>query len=432
MILKGACRSNAAQAVWYLLDKERGESETVEIVELKGCLSSSPKDAAREWEALALGTKCKDHIYHLSINTRKDEPLTPDQWKKTVDEAAKNLGLENCPRLVVKHEKNGVEHEHVIFSRIDPDTGKAVIMWKNYEAHELTAREIETAFGLKHTQGRHVIEKGTKPADRGPDHDEIKQAQKTGVNLYKWRAEVRDIFQKELEEHPDANAFELVAALEAKGHILAHGDKKKDLIMILDPSGTPHRLAQSLNLKKRGGEFDEHFGDIDPADLPSIKEAQEKQAERLAEQEQRRAARKGATMYDSGSMDEQQRDALRHAKDRATGRNKARTISEILGQNEAKREKAKAGQTERKAQEQEKAKQEQTAKAKQQGRAIGKEKPEAEKKAEERKARTEQTDKKVMEQQKKAMRETFERNFGGGHSEATKERWERNRGGRER
>ena len=64
--------------------------------------------------------------------------------------------------MIVSHEKDGREHYHIAWLRVDPETMKAVKMSHNYRAHEEAAREIEKTFDLEHTQGMHT-QGGPKP-----------------------------------------------------------------------------------------------------------------------------------------------------------------------------------------------------------------------------------------------------------------------------
>lgn len=428
MIFKGAARNNAVQAVYYLLDMERSPDEKSRLVDIVGGISNDPREVAKEWEAIARGTRCVKNIYHLSLNHRKGEDLTPEQNAHAIDKIAEKLGLANCSRIVVEHEKDGRTHQHILFNRIDPDTGKAVKMSHNYRNHEETARELEAEFSLQHTQGRHALEKGEMPADRGPTHDEMQTAKKTGVNLYKWRQEVRDILQAELAANPNATGRDIAAALESGAHILAHGDKRQNLLMILDPAGTPHALSRSLKLRVKDGEFAALFGDIKPENLPSIEEAQrlqaQRQAERAAEIERRRASHRGATLYENGSMAAQQKDALKHHNDITAGRNTPRTATEIL--KDKSRAIGKEGEQARGAKD---AMRDMfnrdfgAAPAKgSQGRSIetrerqaeqtAKPKTQQEERRDEKNNKTEQTADQIRAQQREAMKEMFERNFG--------------------
>lgn len=436
MIIKGKSRASAGQAGNYLLDQK--QNERVELIEIKGTLSDNVKDAMREWEAIAAGSRAEKPFYHASINPEKGVYLTPEQWEKAVDLLAKNLGLENCARVVVEHDKDGRTHRHILFNRVDPETGKAVRMSHNYRAHELTSLALAKEFGLNRPKGRHVLEEGEKPADRGPNHDEVKQSAKTGVKLYKWRDEIRDIYTKTLEGKPDATGQEIAAALEEKGHMIAKGDKVA--FMILDPSGTPHRMAQSLGLKVK--DLKESFSDIDPATLPNVEQARinqvVKQAEIARERERKdaqKASRKGAGMYDRESMASQQRDALRHAKDKqrqAQDKQQQERGQQAEAQQERPTdEKARADWNNAKnAQEFERKKQ--TEQEKPKGGAIGKEKSQGQQRAEDAKGRTEQTEAQRESQAKTAMREMFERKFGKGHGAEVLENWQNTRTGRER
>ena len=319
MIIDGASRSNSAQAVWYLLEKNRGENETSRLIEVKGTMSQDVQGAALEWEIIAAGTRCKEFVYHISINLQEGEHLTPEQWEQAVEHTALRLGLQNNQRIVVEHEKEGRgDHQHVIFNRIDPDTGKAVNMGHDYVKHERAARELEKEFGLEPVKGRLFVLDGAERADRQPKDSEKEQAKRNGVNLKQWQREIRDILLEQQEANPNSNGHDLAAALERKGHLIAKGDKVA--FVILDPSGTPQRMAQSLDLRIRNGEFAEHFGDINPETLPSVEEARARQEEYQAEQQKARAGHMAATLYDREGMAGQQEDALRHVRDKHKAR----------------------------------------------------------------------------------------------------------------
>jgi len=66
------------------------------------------------------------HNPHASINTRADERLPPEQRMQAIDRLEKDLGLTGQPRAVVVHEKEGREHCHVVWSRIDLDKMRTI------------------------------------------------------------------------------------------------------------------------------------------------------------------------------------------------------------------------------------------------------------------------------------------------------------------
>lgn len=57
-------------------------------------------------------------------------------------------GLENHPRVIIEHSKNGRTHQHYIWSRVDMETGTVTPATDNYYAHTQTARELEQTFHL--------------------------------------------------------------------------------------------------------------------------------------------------------------------------------------------------------------------------------------------------------------------------------------------
>lgn len=320
MIVKGKSRNNAAQAGSYLL--RQGKNERVELIETRGTFAQNVKGACLEMEALAAGSNAEKPFYHASINPAKGERLTPEQWEISTELLEKKLGLEGHQRIIVEHEKNGGVHRHFFWNRVNQETIVAARMSWNYVQHEQTAREIENAFGLQKVQGVHakengeLREKGDSRAHYAPTHKETEDAKKTGVNLKKWRQEIRQLaaFAE------GGSGADFIKMLEAKGHMVAKGDSVA--FVILDPSGKAHRMAQSLGLGVDN--LKERLADIDRANLPDEREAQERQ-------NQQRATIKGAGLYDHGGMASQQKDALHHVKDRFNAKQQAQPESGAIG-----------------------------------------------------------------------------------------------------
>lgn len=414
MIIKGSSRAAAAQAGHYLLDLKK--NDYTKFIETKGTISPDIKGAMQEMEAIAAGTKCQKFLYHASINPPQGADLTPEQWAFAVDLLEKNLAFEGHQRVVAEHFKDGRAHRHIIWNRVDPETMKAVHMSNSFHAHELTARELEKAFGLDRVQGVHVLEENEKPAERGPTHNETKQAEKTGVSVYAWRKEIRAIAAD-----AEKKGVDLITALESKGHMVARGDKVP--FVILDPSGKAHRMAQSLGL--RVDDLNERLEaeGIKPEDLPFEKEARERQKAQLAELEKE----KGFTMYDRGGMASQQADALRHIKEKGKSQ-QGRTAREAF--NEAR----KAEQLKRVREAGKEAgnrKEKET--GQQQGGGDASKQTETRKttQQEHKRATIEQTDRKQRMSAKEAMREVFEKDFSksrpAGGQQKERDGWERER-----
>lgn len=312
MLFKGAKRGNAVQAGQYLLDLK--DNDKTAVIEIRGTLSKDVQKAVLEMEAIASASRCREEnrYYFVSANLAEGEHLTPEQWGRLWDVYEKEQGLSGNQRIIVEHHQEGREHQHAFYCRVDPEKLTAVPMRKDWVKNEKIAAQLNREFGFEHVQGRHIDENGEpikdneKRAERGPTHNETQQSKKSGVNLYKWRQEIRAL------AGIDATGAELIAALESKGHLVAHGNKVD--FLILDPSGKPHRMAQSLGLKVKN--LKERLEGIDPEKLPDVAAAQEKQKERLAEIERNNTTRRGAGMYDRGGLASQQADAVQHIKDK--------------------------------------------------------------------------------------------------------------------
>lgn len=65
-------------------------------------------------EAIANGARTAKSFYHGSINTRADQRLTDEQRTLAIDRLEEALGLTGQTRVVVIHEKEGREHDHIV------------------------------------------------------------------------------------------------------------------------------------------------------------------------------------------------------------------------------------------------------------------------------------------------------------------------------
>lgn len=76
--------------------------------------------------AISKATQCKQFIFSLSLNPPQDHIATEKDFLETADRAKQQLGLNDQPRAIVMHEKEGRHHAHVVWSRIDVDEMKAI------------------------------------------------------------------------------------------------------------------------------------------------------------------------------------------------------------------------------------------------------------------------------------------------------------------
>lgn len=104
------------------------DNEITEVAHLRGAIADDLHGAFKEWEVQAdTLTRCEKYLYSLSINPDPAQgPLTRAQYMDYIGRVEETLGLKDQPRAVVFHVKEGREHCHVVWSRIDADQQRSV------------------------------------------------------------------------------------------------------------------------------------------------------------------------------------------------------------------------------------------------------------------------------------------------------------------
>ncbi|WP_099828224.1 hypothetical protein [Oceaniglobus indicus] len=109
MILKGSQRGNAAQLAKHLTNMR--DNEHVDLHELRGFMNEDELHAAlQEAEAIAKGTRCKQHLFSLSLNPPEGVHVDTATFETAIEMAEQKLGLDGQPRAVIFHEKEGRRH----------------------------------------------------------------------------------------------------------------------------------------------------------------------------------------------------------------------------------------------------------------------------------------------------------------------------------
>ena len=278
MIIKGTSCAGASRLATHLTRTDT--NERAEVKELRGVVAEDLLGALREMEAVAAGTRTSKPFYHGSINTKDNERLSDEQRMQAIDRLEEKLGLTGQARVVVVHEKEGREHCHIVWSRIDLDRMAAISDSHNYRKHEEVARALEKEFGLERVQGAHVEREGKKRPDRTPSHREMLQAERTGLTTQHAKALLTGIWLT------TNNGKEFQAALAEKGWMLARGDRR-DFVAI-DRNGGVHSIARRIDGAK-AADVRQRFADLDPRDLQSVAEA--KQIQRGAREQHKEKAR---------------------------------------------------------------------------------------------------------------------------------------------
>lgn len=259
MIIKGGSRAGASELAAHL--QRVDTNERMEVLDIRGTVARELEGALREMEAMSSGTRCKNPLYHASINTPIHERLGIDGWERAVDRLEEELGLTGQPRAVVMHEKFGREHVHVVWGRVRADTLVAVADSHNYRKHEIVARELEREFGHERVQGAHAERDGVPRPDRTLSHAEHQIAERTGIDPKTVTAEITALWRAS----DGAEAF--LIALEAAGYQAAVGSRRQ--YVVLDAYGTVHSLSRRID-GIRVADLRQALAGIDPRRFPGI------------------------------------------------------------------------------------------------------------------------------------------------------------------
>lgn len=256
MIIEGESITGVTLENDYL---KADKNERATVCEISGVMAMDVNEALEEMRAVALGTRCQKPLYHAQINPEPGEAMTPERWARSVDLLEEKLGLVGHPRLIVEHSYKDRVHRHVVWSRINPETMTARHMSHHDVVHEKVGLMLEMEFGHKITarsllspsQARKIIGEYVppdqveafmppKPDKTKPADYEFKVAQRTGLDLHQFRAQVRAI--KEAADSPQA----FMSGLKAAGVTLCQGRRG---FVLVDSGGGEHELGRTLGMK---------------------------------------------------------------------------------------------------------------------------------------------------------------------------------------
>lgn len=261
MIVKGGSRRAGGFFARHLMNAE--ENERVEVKEMRGFVSEDVKGAFQEIDIIAAGTRVQNPFYHASINPRADEHLTAEQWDIAVDTLEKNLGLDGHARFQIEHVKEGREHRHIIWNRLDENL-KLTSDSFTYQAHDKTRRELEQLFDHEPTPD--TPQPSQRRSREFADWENFRGSQ-TGITPQEVKQEITALF------HSSDSGAAFQSALEHSGYTLCRGDKR-DMLCVIDSAGSSHALVRRID-SIRTAELRQFMADIDPHTLPSVKEATE-------------------------------------------------------------------------------------------------------------------------------------------------------------
>ena len=265
MIPFGSQRKNGQDLATHLLNEH--DNEVMRVVDVRGAVADDLHGAFAEWEVQAKAlTKCQNYLYSLSINPDPEQgPLTPEHYQDYIARAEAELGLAGQPRAIVMHEKDGREHAHVVWSRIDAEAGKAIQMPFDREKLMMVTRQFAKDHDLVLPEGYNRDRQENRSHDQLSLYEKAQQ-DKIGVTKEERAQHVTEAWAQS--DSPKA----FVQALEERGYILATGKRP---YVLVDIYGEMNALPKLIADKAVRTKDIKAFLDLDypPENLPSVEEA---------------------------------------------------------------------------------------------------------------------------------------------------------------
>ena len=253
MILKGSQRGCAKNLSVHLLNDR--DNDHVTLYEVRGFVSRDLHGALAEIHAISKGTKCDQFMFSLSFNPPKDKDASEQDFVDAIERAEKAVGLDNQPRAIIFHEKEGRRHAHTVWSRIDASTMKAINLPHFKNRLKNLSRELYLDHGWELPDGLR------RDGGRSPLNftlDEWQQAKRLKLDP----REIKQSFIEAWEQSDSAMGFK--HALEEKGYFLAKGDRRG--FVGVNVNGEVFSVPRMIGIKTK--EVKARLGD--PNDLQSV------------------------------------------------------------------------------------------------------------------------------------------------------------------
>jgi MobA/VirD2-like, nuclease domain len=255
MILKAKERGDAPQLARYLLAMR--DNEHVELHDVRGFACDDLPGAFSEADAIAKGTRCKNYLFSISLNPPEDAAVSVQAFENAIAEIERKIGLEDQPRAIVFHEKDGRRHAHVVWSRIDAERMRAI----NLSHYKIKLRNVSPQLYLEHGW---EMPRGLQDRSlRDPltfSREEWQQARRAGLDP----REIKTVFQQCWKTSDNEASFE--QALKERGFWLARGDRRG--FIAVDYRGEVYSLSRYTAAKTK--DIEAKLGD--PAQLRTVDE----------------------------------------------------------------------------------------------------------------------------------------------------------------
>lgn len=255
MILKAKERGDAPQLARYLLALR--DNDHVELHEVRGFVSDDLPGAFGEADAIARGTRCKNYLFSISLNPPNGAEIGTEAFEQAITQIEQKIGLENQPRAIVFHEKDGRRHAHVVWSRIDSQRMRAI----NLPHYKVKLRDVSRSLYLEHGWD---MPRGLQDSSlRDPlnfTREEWQQAKRAGLDPRELKAVLAQCWKA------SDNRASFERALRERGFWLAKGDRRG--FVAVDYRGEVYSLSRYAGVKTK--DLEARLGD--QKQLPTVEE----------------------------------------------------------------------------------------------------------------------------------------------------------------
>ena len=234
------------------------ENEHVEVHEVRGFASDTVHNALQEIYAVSKATQCRQFMFSMSLNPPQNEEVPIEYFENAIKAAEKKLGLENQPRVIVFHEKEGRRHAHCIWSRIDAGEMKAINLPYYKTKLQEVSKEIFLQYDWNLPKG-FIDKQYSDPTNFSREEwQQAKRAKEDPKLLKRLFAQAWDVSDSK-------QAFS--QALKEYGFTLARGDRRG--YVAVDYKGEVYSLSRWSGVKTK--QLKERLGN--PELLPSVAKA---------------------------------------------------------------------------------------------------------------------------------------------------------------
>lgn len=203
-------------------------------------------------------TKGKTGVFHVAINPREYESLTPEQQDRALQIIEQEFGLTGQVRMQVDHIKEGRAHMHVFWSTVDQDKGKLIdLKFYKYRLQKC-AESLEQEFGHEKTI------RTTNERTYELTNAERMTEKRTGRKAMQTKEEVTAIWEG------STSGQDFLEGLRNQGYEIAKGDSCR--FALIDPKGRVCNLVRQLPKTIKTKHVRERLGDLE-RDLPGVEMA---------------------------------------------------------------------------------------------------------------------------------------------------------------